>query len=183
MQSCLPTVGATRDLKTIYWFIVDTNRYAGNFERELCAFVAGRYGDCEVGRDIAERVLSEVSGALDWTEDAICQMPDENGVHRPVQIEQTPGWVQDREGNCYPAGQVPAHVEPFQWAHQSVAIGFCRPLSEEELRLLMQRAELFPQDQSYQQWYADTPLTIIGYRVIEERTTQTCTAVYPIAHM
>jgi hypothetical protein len=171
MQS---SVGEARDLETIYWFVIDTNRYAGNFERELCAFVTGRYGDCEVGQEVAERVLSEVSGMLDWTEDAICQIPDENGVCRPVRIEQTPGWVQDRDGNCYPEGQVIAHVEPFQWAYQSVAISFSRPLDEEELGLLMQRAAQF-QDQSYQ-------VTIIGYRIIEERTIQTCIAVYPVAH-
>ena len=35
--------------------IIDTDTYAGNFERELCAYVTGIVRDCEVGIEIAEK--------------------------------------------------------------------------------------------------------------------------------
>jgi len=182
MQSPLLTsVGETVPTQITTWLIIDTDRYAGNFERQLCAFVTGRYGECEVGKEVAERVLAEAAGSLDWTEDAITVTADENGCYRPVKIEQTPGWLQDQEGNHYPEDQVPAGVEPFQWAYQSVAISFGRVLSDEELQFLMRRSELFPRDESYLEWYADTPLSILGYRVVEEQTVQVCKAVYPVA--
>jgi hypothetical protein len=34
-----------------YVFIIDTEQYAGNFEREMCAYCTGILGDCEVGED------------------------------------------------------------------------------------------------------------------------------------
>jgi hypothetical protein len=143
--------------------------------------VTGRYGYCELGKEIAERVLADTAGALDWTEDAISLTADENGVYRPVRIEQTPGWVQDKEGRTYPEDQVPAGVEPFQWAYQSVAMSFERPLSEEELQQLMRRAEQFPGDESYLEWYADKPLVILGYRLMEEQTTCVYKARYSVS--
>ncbi|KKK83825.1 hypothetical protein LCGC14_2789530, partial [marine sediment metagenome] len=30
-------------------FIIDTDSYAGNFEREMCAYITGRVGECGVG--------------------------------------------------------------------------------------------------------------------------------------
>src|SRR5215469_5557664 len=114
-----PQVGEEEAGQVVTWLIIDTDRYSGNFERDLCAFVTGRYGDCEVGKEVAGRVLAAADGTLDWTEEAICQTADESGVYRPVRMEQTPGWVQDREGNQYPEGQVPLGVEPVQWAYQS----------------------------------------------------------------
>ena len=32
-------------------FIIDTDQYAGNFERELCAWTTGQIGECEVGKE------------------------------------------------------------------------------------------------------------------------------------
>lgn len=37
-----------------YILVADTNQYAGNFERELCAYITGQYGECSVGADIAK---------------------------------------------------------------------------------------------------------------------------------
>lgn len=32
-----------------YSIVVETDSYAGNFEREMCAFMTGHIGKCEVG--------------------------------------------------------------------------------------------------------------------------------------
>ena len=33
-------------------FIIDTNQYAGNFERAMCAYCTGMIGQCEVGEEM-----------------------------------------------------------------------------------------------------------------------------------
>lgn len=45
--------------------VVDTNSYAGNFERELCAYVTGQYGECNVGADYA-KCFSEQIAHIEW---------------------------------------------------------------------------------------------------------------------
>lgn len=37
--------------KTLYILIIRTDTYAGNIEREMCGFVGGGYGECEVGKE------------------------------------------------------------------------------------------------------------------------------------
>ena len=41
------------------YFVVDTDTYAGNFEREMCAFMTGITGACGVGKE--EVLIEEVS--------------------------------------------------------------------------------------------------------------------------
>jgi hypothetical protein len=65
--------------------IFDTDSYAGNFEREMCAYVTGQYGECEVGRELAEAVLPTLSHA-DWYEKHVVSEPDEHGCWRPTSI-------------------------------------------------------------------------------------------------
>lgn len=40
-------------------FIIDTDSYSGNFEREMCAYITGHIGDCLVGFEEAEDYLSK----------------------------------------------------------------------------------------------------------------------------
>jgi len=47
-------------------FVIDTDTYAGNFERPMCAYMTGRVGECGVGEEFAEmfkhiQVLSDGS--------------------------------------------------------------------------------------------------------------------------
>ena len=37
-----------------YLFVIDTDSYSGNFEREMCAYCTGQIGDCEVGIEHAD---------------------------------------------------------------------------------------------------------------------------------
>ena len=37
-----------------YILVVETNKYAGNYSRELCALLTLEYAECEVGKDIAD---------------------------------------------------------------------------------------------------------------------------------
>lgn len=80
--------------------IIDTEQYAGNFEREMCAYVTGQYGDCGVGRNIADSISDEIRHLAWWT-DHIVQRADEHGTERPASISQTPGWFNNGMGGLY----------------------------------------------------------------------------------
>jgi hypothetical protein len=77
--------------KTKYVFIIDTNEYAGNFEREMTAFCVGQIGDCEVGYKEEERFKEEL-GEDFWEvmEGLIEQRADDHGCCRPTEIQPGP---------------------------------------------------------------------------------------------
>ena len=45
----------------MHFLIVDTENYAGNFERELVAYATGCYGDCGVGDGEAEDAREDMT--------------------------------------------------------------------------------------------------------------------------
>lgn len=80
-------------------FCVDTDTYAGSFERELCAYMTGIIGECGVGEEARKLYEADGHEPLEDLVDAF--VPDENGCHRPVAIQPTPGWFNDGMGNEY----------------------------------------------------------------------------------
>lgn len=87
-------------------FAIDTTEYSGNFEREMCAFVTGQIGDCEVGRKLAAEARFQLSApeldrVFQWIEEHIVQESDDNGCCRPVSIWPTPGWYNNGMGGHY----------------------------------------------------------------------------------
>jgi hypothetical protein len=86
-----------------YILCLDTDKYAGNFERDATAYSTGIIGECEVGDDQAE--LFKVAGIpqdiVDELEGKIIAVPDEHGCSRPCEIQPTPGWVNDGMGTQY----------------------------------------------------------------------------------
>lgn len=63
-------------------FIIDTNSYSGNFERELCTYMTGNIRDCEVGEEYANMFLEKYKEPLN----DVCYVPDEHSCYRPVII-------------------------------------------------------------------------------------------------
>ncbi len=63
-----------------YGIIINTDSYAGNFERELCAWCTGCLGDCEVGEEMVDRHIKELFKPII----GVCY--DEYGTSRPVEI-------------------------------------------------------------------------------------------------
>ena len=88
-----------------YLFVIDTDRYAGNFEREMCAYVTGQIGECEVGKENAELAKQEIPDVVAKLEELIDSIPDEHGYHRPVSIFPTPGWFNHGRGGHFRDGQ------------------------------------------------------------------------------
>ena len=84
-------------------FCIDTNAYAGNFVREMCAYITGVIGECGVGEDLAGFAHKELSEeAMAFFDDAVLAVADEHGCHRPASIFPTPGFFNDGHGACYP---------------------------------------------------------------------------------
>jgi len=70
-----------------YLFIINTDKYAGNFEREMCAYSTGQIGDCEVGHRQADDFLDEYGeDVVNEFGDKIMQVADEHGCYRPCEI-------------------------------------------------------------------------------------------------
>lgn len=54
----------------MYYLIIDTNSYAGNFERNFCAFVTGEWGDSGVGAEVSKKYSDGIHN-LDWFKENI----------------------------------------------------------------------------------------------------------------
>lgn len=89
-----------REILTSYTFVIDTERYAGNFERELCGYTTGVIGQCEVGEEDAQEFKKDIPGNNPF-EDIIRQVPDEHGCLRPVAIRPTSGWFGNGFGRYF----------------------------------------------------------------------------------
>ena len=69
--------------------LIHTDKYAGNFEREMCGYVTGMYGECGVGEEEAlvfQEDMSDKGLDPDMFDDIIAQEVDDNGCHRPASI-------------------------------------------------------------------------------------------------
>jgi hypothetical protein len=180
----LQAKGMTSISDRTYLFIVDTDRHAYPFHLALCAFLTGTcplYGQCLdesqlVQRELLQHIANTSPMALDWTEETVLYLPTEDGIRVPAMCVPTPNWVIDRSGVA--KHSPPDSEEGALPAYQSVAISFERPLSRRELEQLYERALLFAQSDLYEQ-EAGVPITILGYRLIEAVTVETCTAVFP----
>lgn len=62
-----------------YCFVVDTDSYAGNFERDMCAYMTGCIGECEVGEEYKNLYFTEYKKEIE-----LYDVIDENCCRRPV---------------------------------------------------------------------------------------------------
>ncbi len=141
-------------------FLIKTNHYAGNFEREMCAFMTGVRGECGVGDIAAGLYASKYPGDNPW-KDKLLQLADEHGCYRPVSI-----WN--------------AHS-------RDVAIFLEERPSEEEIEFLRKRAFFFGLDPRSGVGHSgddsDTRIVIKGFELIEykvERTENTVACWPPL---
>lgn len=75
----------------MFTFIVDTDKYSGNFEREMCAFVTGQVGECGVGDEYADSFEEEFGEDFTYkVGDMMEGVPDDHGCFRPVGISTAP---------------------------------------------------------------------------------------------
>ena len=89
------------NLNAPWLFVIDTEDYAGNFERELCAYITGRVGECGVGDDMAKHFTDAIK---DISFEHVVDEADEHGCYRPATAYPTPGWFNDGMGGHYQLG-------------------------------------------------------------------------------
>ncbi len=77
--------------------VIDTCQYAGNFEREMVAYITGQFGECGVGDGVADEERENIRN-LDWFDDHTVQVADDNGCERPASIWPSPGRFNDGYG-------------------------------------------------------------------------------------
>ncbi len=129
-------------------FTIDTTEYAGNFEREMTAYITGEIGECEVGHDMATLYVKEVGDEEDLFGGLIAQTPDDHGCFRPTSSVASPN------------GDL-----------NSVGIFFAERPSDNIIAFMMKRAKQFATkrpDETSGSW----PITIIGFRLIETKVVR-----------
>ena len=68
----------------IYKLVIETNGYAGNYSRELCALITLEYGECETGKDIANYEISLLT--VDSPNDVVVFIRGSEGDYSPVNV-------------------------------------------------------------------------------------------------
>lgn len=136
----------------LYIFVVDTNSYAGNFNREMCAYMTGMWDNETHGGEQAEIFESEVG--FDAFSELVNPQVDEYGLLSPQRLEQTP------PSNKY----------------NSVGIFLNDVPSQPEIELLKSRAKKFAKEGMI----FDRPvknLRVKGFRLLTEEITTTTTPI------
>ncbi len=171
-------------------FVVDTDSYAGNFEREMCAYATGLIGNCGVGEENATLFLEETDTEEydNPLEEIRENVQDEHGTHRPCSIWSTPGRLNNGMGSHYNDGDSipPVNLEQHGFtdeadfkkrtgcepgtgrfpAYESVAIFFNERPTDEQIEMMKARCEKFVETQTD---FFDKPYCkIIGFRLIEQ---------------
>jgi hypothetical protein len=111
-----------------YILCLDTDHYAGNFERETTAFATGQVGDCNVGLEFVEEFLGDPTTKPFHKEiqDKILLL-DVAGDHSfshycPTGLETTPGYVNDGMGHVYKQdakiSPTPEQTEVYRQSHR-----------------------------------------------------------------
>lgn len=69
----------------MYYLEIETDQFAGSFEKELCAFIAIKYGDSEVGKEIVDNECTILDDEfIDTIQDSIGVCNDGLGGYTPV---------------------------------------------------------------------------------------------------
>lgn len=149
-------------MTTKYTFVIDTDQYSGNFEREMTAYCTGVIGECEVGREY-QQMFNEDSDINTRIE----QRDDGEGCYRPTIIWTTPNMSNDGYGTIVKGTQ-------FKYpAYCSVAIYFCQHPSPSDIEMIKRRAQQFVKLPDVEH----DNITITGYRLIEEITVVKSTEI------
>lgn len=183
-------------------FVIDTDSYAGNFERQMCAYVTGQVGECGVGQEMAEKFNDECDVSFAGF---VVSVPDEHGCWRPASIYPTPGfwndgmgneWADEDWGKPHTLEAYRKEVEEYEEEHscilnpdlpegprrhpsyQSVAIFLDEKPKPETLELMMQRARAFPAVHAADAVW-NSKFKILGFRLVDERIETTQLASFP----
>lgn len=153
--------------RQMYKFIIDTDSYSGNFERELVAYCTGLVGDCGVGEEeaaeVPEDIIEMFSECIEFASD------DDDSCLRPASIEPTPGFYNDGNGNHYKI-HPDIKYEKVYPAYQSVGIKFSIKPTDDMINFIINRTKEFANRPN--RWTNDSNFKVLGYRLVDERIVQ-----------
>lgn len=134
--------------------IIDTNKYAGNFERDMTAYCTGQVGyDDNTGYKLAILFDKDYPGKRDdstW-DDYFEQFPDDHGCCRPTSVFRSPGSTENN----------------------SVAIFLNNNITEEAIELVKQRALIFNKVKSEYRYDKYSDIKVLGFRLVRITTSIT----------
>ncbi len=141
--------------ETFYKFVIDTNSYSGNFERELCGYVTGHWDNETHGGEQAKIFDEEVGDDNIFEDDIKYQMLDHDGCgySAPQEIVHTP----EKYG--------------VEHLYSSVAICFERKPTEEQINLMKERSYKFEKEGMI--FGRPVGLKILGFRLITKVIEET----------
>lgn len=177
-----------------YVFVIDTDEYSGNFERELGAFCTGILGESGVGEENAVLFHRDCPHMVELMERLITadyDPEDDNAL--PYRIWPTPGFWNDGMGSEWPdsAWGSPEAIEQYRKSirdyqerpgglleinaetvlpgrhpsYQSVAIFFSTRPTDDVLQFLVARARAYKPLSKF-----DSEFKILGFRLLETVT-------------
>jgi len=113
-----------------YSFVVDTNKYAGNFKRHLCGYMTGDGGEYDHA-DVDAVFVKEVGDDHPLGDLMVYRVTDDDDVpiHAPVRIYPNPRWFSNGKGSHFRVDD-PAAVNKALAAWKKSEIG----LNEDMLR-------------------------------------------------
>lgn len=145
----------------MYIFVIDTEDYAGNFEREMCAYMTGCIGQCGVGEEYAEVFRRETG--LEEVEGVIDTRQNDDDCFRPCLIMETPGWATLPNGTHFRLGNEQKTRCPP--AYLSVGIWFEDKPDDETIDFLRKRAVAFLTSPKLHE-FDSRPRKITGFRLL-----------------
>lgn len=123
-------------------FVIDTDAYAGNFEREMTAYLTGVIGECKVGEELVEELPINFKNSVQ-------QVADEHGCYRPT--------------SCW--------LEPRSNKYNSVAIFFYERPTKEQISFMKERVDSFNKIWKTKgrmaRFNKDPDINILGFRLVE----------------
>ena len=139
--------------ETYYALIVDTNKYTGNFEREMCAWMTGRTGECGVGDRVAEEARDQMPEELrEWAETDVIRYVGDR-CYRPVEICPSPA------------------DSRYKGHHNSLKIELEERPSDALFRMLADRASTFKESKKTSgSWKRG--FEVLAVRLVEIKTTR-----------
>lgn len=157
-----------------YSIVIDTENYAGNFERRMCAFLTGQIGDGYVGdgADIVEKYSADIKH-LDWWNNHIIKKQPVGNYHgkSPVHTAITPGWWNNGRGLHYRDGErLKSEKCP---AYLSLEIYVSEIPSDDVIEELVERAKYFSKNLSEMKvtlFEKRKPLKLTGVRIINNKS-------------
>lgn len=127
------------NIKKGFVFAIDTNEYSGNFEREMCAYLTGCVGECEVGEEYVDKTITPIFSKV------IKQCPDDHGCYRPCDA------IENESGVCH-----------------SVGIFFSVKPTDEQIEVMKKRSFEFNQEMINKSSYnSGSKIEILGFRLLE----------------